>query len=61
MLRVAAGAYGWTGPGLVDAMLTIVRNFATGFENNPGALDRALAELAHLERNAALFRASLAI
>ena len=27
MLRVAADAYGWTGPGLVDAMLTIVRNF----------------------------------
>jgi phosphotransferase family enzyme len=59
MLRVAAGSYGWTGPGLVDAMLTIVRNFATGFENDPGALDWALAELAHLERNADLFRARL--
>ena len=60
MLRVAADAYGWTGPGLIDAMLTIVRNFATGFEDNPGALDWALAELAHMERNANLFRASLA-
>jgi hypothetical protein len=59
MLRVAADAYGWTGPGLVDAMLTIVRNFATGFEDDPGALDWALAELAYLERNADLFRARL--
>src|ERR1044071_5369640 len=57
MLRAAAGAYGWTGPGLVDAMLTIVRNFATGFEDDPGALDWALAELAHLARNADMFRA----
>jgi hypothetical protein len=40
-------------------MLTNVRNFATGFEDNPGALDWSLAELAHLERNADLFRASL--
>ena len=60
MLRVAADAYGWTGPGLVDAMLTIVRSFATGFEDDPGALDWGLAELAHLERNADVFRASLA-
>jgi len=59
MLRVAASAYGWTGPGLVDAMLAIVRDFATGFEDEPGALDWALAELAHLERNADLFRARL--
>jgi len=59
MLRVAADAYRWTGPGLVDAMLSIVRNFATGFEDDPGALDWALAELAHLERNADLFRARL--
>src|SRR5580704_145160 len=59
MLRVAADAYRWSGPGLVDAMLTIVRNFATGFEDNPGALDWALAELAYLERNADLFRACL--
>lgn len=59
MLRVAADAYGWAGPGLVDAMLAIVRNFATGFEDNPGALDWALAELAYLERNADLFRARL--
>jgi len=59
MLRVAADAYRWTGPGLVDAMLTIVRNFATGFEDDPGALDWALAELAYLERNADLFRVRL--
>jgi Phosphotransferase enzyme family len=61
MLRVAADAYRWTGPGLVDAMLTIVRNFATGFEDDPGALDWALAELAYLERNADLFRARLLV
>jgi hypothetical protein len=59
MLRVAADAYGWTGPGLVDVMLTIVRNFATGFEDDPGALDWGLAELAYMERNADLFRARL--
>jgi hypothetical protein len=42
-------------------MLTIVRNFATGFEDDPGALDWALAELAYLERNADLFRARLLV
>jgi hypothetical protein len=26
MLRLAAGAYGWSGPGLVDAMLATVRH-----------------------------------
>jgi len=60
MLRVAADAYGWTGPELVDEMLTIVRNFATGFEDNPGALAWGLAELAYMERNSDLFRARLA-
>jgi hypothetical protein len=54
MLRIAARAYGWSGPGLVDAMLDIVRDFEARFRNEWGA-----GELAHLERNADLFRARL--
>jgi aminoglycoside phosphotransferase (APT) family kinase protein len=58
MLRVAADAYRWTGPGLVDAMLTTVRHFQMVVAPpDQGAMDWALAELAHLERNADLFRA----
>jgi hypothetical protein len=60
MLRVAAGAYGWTGPGLVDAMLTTVHDFQAVVAPDRGAMDWGLAELAHLEHNADLFRASLA-
>jgi Ser/Thr protein kinase RdoA (MazF antagonist) len=56
MLRVAAGAYGWTGRGLVDAMLATVRNFV---EVNPEFIGWGAAELAHMERNADLFRARL--
>jgi hypothetical protein len=56
MLRVAAGAYGWTGRGLVDAMLATVRNFV---EVNPEFIEWGAAELAHMERNADLFRARL--
>jgi len=59
MLRVAADAYGWSGPGLVDAMLTTVRNFQAVVAPDRGAMDWGLAELAHLERNADLFRARL--
>ena len=54
MVRVAAEAYGWSGPGLVDAMLDIVRDFDARFRNEWGA-----NELAHLERNADLFRTRL--
>jgi hypothetical protein len=56
MLRVAADAYGWTGSGLVDAMLTIVRTFV---EVNPEFRDWGVRELKHLERNASLFRERL--
>jgi hypothetical protein len=56
MLRVAADAYGWTGTGLVDAMLTIVRTFV---EVNPEFRDWGVRELEHLERNAGLFRERL--
>jgi hypothetical protein len=55
MLAVAAVAYGWTGGGLVDAMLAIVRDFAQGNpESGWGA-----GQLAQMERNAGLFRVRL--
>jgi hypothetical protein len=56
MLRIAADAYGWSGPGLVDAMLACVRYFAAVV--TPGG-SWGQGELAHLERNAELFRARL--
>ncbi len=56
MLAVAAGAYGWTGGGLVDAMLAIVRDFVAV---NPEFIKWGAAELAHMERNADLFRVHL--
>ena len=60
MLRVAVGAYRWSGPGLVDAMLTCVRHFrAVVAPPDRGVMDWGEAELAHLERNADLFRARL--
>jgi len=59
MLRVAADAYGFHGGGLVDTMLTTVRNFQVVVAGDRGAMDWGLAELAHLERNADLFRARL--
>lgn len=59
MLRVPADAYGLAEPGLVDAMLTTVRNFQAVVAPDRAAIDWGLAELAHLERNADLFRARL--
>jgi Phosphotransferase enzyme family len=59
MLRVAADAYGWSGGGLVEAMLTTVRNFQVIVAGDRGAMDWAAVELAYLERNADLFRARL--
>ena len=56
MLQVAASAYGWTGSGLADAMLAIVRNFC---QINPEFLAWGAQELAHTERNMDLFRARL--
>ena len=61
-LRAAADAYGLPlpGGGLVDAMLTTVRRFQEVVAPpNRGVMDWAAAELAHLERNADLFRARL--
>jgi len=60
MLRVAADAYGWSGPGLINAMLTCVRHFqAVVAPPDLGVMDWGQAELMHLERNADLFRARL--
>jgi hypothetical protein len=56
MLRVAAEAYEWTGEGLVEAMLATVRTFV---EVNPTFRDWGVPELAHMERNADLFRKRL--
>ena len=58
MLRVAADAYGWTGGGLYDAMLATVRSFV---DVNPEFIEWGAPELAHLERNADLFRARLSM
>ncbi|HEY1365509.1 MAG TPA: phosphotransferase [Gaiellaceae bacterium] len=60
MLRAAAEAYGWSGPGLVDAMLAEVRQFQTIVAGDRRAEAWAASELAYLERNADLFRISLA-
>jgi hypothetical protein len=60
MLRVAADAYGLHDSALVDAMLVTVRDFQAVVAPDRGAMDWGLAELAHLERNADLFRARLA-
>jgi hypothetical protein len=60
MLRVASDAYGWSGGGLVEAMLATVRHFQTVVEGDQGAMDWGAAELAYMERNADLFRAYLA-
>jgi len=59
MLRVAADAYGWSGGGLVDAMLATVQHFQTVVEGDQGAMEWAASELAYMERNADVFRASL--
>jgi hypothetical protein len=59
MLRVASDAYGWSGPGLIDSMLVAVRRFQTIVEGDPRAMEWGAAELAHMERNADLFRSWL--
>jgi len=60
MLRVAVDAYGWSGPGLVDSMLTCVRHFnEVVAPPDRGVMEWGARELAHLERHADLFRAWL--
>jgi hypothetical protein len=55
MLRTAVDAYGWSGDGLVDAMLETVRGFVALHDVG----DWGARELAHLERNEGLFRRRL--
>jgi len=59
MLRIATDAYGWSGAGLVDAMLEVVNEFRDIVRDDPGALEWAGAERAYMERNAEEFRAAL--
>ncbi len=60
MLRVAVDAYGWSGPGLVDAMLACVRHFnEVVAPPDCGVMEWGAEELAYLEDNAGLFRAWL--
>jgi Phosphotransferase enzyme family len=60
MLRIATDAYGWTGDGLVEAMLAVVERFQTIVAGDEGAMEWAAAELAYMRRNAGVFRESLA-
>jgi hypothetical protein len=59
MLRAAVDAYGWSGGGLMEAMLETVQHFQTVVAGDPGAMDWAARELAYMERNADLFRGYL--
>jgi hypothetical protein len=58
-LRVAVDAYGWSGDGLVDSMLAVVRDFQDVVLGDPGAMAWGAEELAYMERNADAFRAAL--
>jgi len=60
MLRIAVDAYGWSGDGLVEAMLAVVDRFQTVVEGDPGAMEWGAAELAYMRRNAGVFRRALA-
>jgi hypothetical protein len=59
MLRAAVDAYGWSGDGLVDAMLEAVQSFQAVVAGDRGAEEWGARELAHMERNADLFRRRL--
>jgi Phosphotransferase enzyme family len=59
MLRVAAGAYRWSGEGLVDDMLVTVRDFQHVVAGDAGAEQWGARELGYMERNADAFRAVL--
>jgi len=59
ILRAAVDAYGWSGSGLVEAMLETVRHFQTVVAGDPAAMDWAARELAYMERNADTFRSYL--
>ena len=59
MLRLAVDAYGWTGAGLTDAMLEVVRDFQDVVRGAPEAMAWGAGELEYMERNAHLFRSTL--
>ncbi|MBV9172435.1 MAG: hypothetical protein JOZ81_20360 [Chloroflexi bacterium] len=59
MLRVACGAYGWQGSGLVEAMLETVPRFLVIVQGDPGAEQWGMNELEYMQRNADLFRGYL--
>ena len=59
MLEVAVDAYGWSGDGLTDAMLVVVRDFQRVVQGDHRAMEWAAGELDYMERNADLFRARL--
>jgi aminoglycoside phosphotransferase (APT) family kinase protein len=55
MLAAALDGYGWTGQGIVDAMLAAVRGFVDRHDTG----DWGRAELAYMERNAEFFERRL--
>jgi hypothetical protein len=59
MLRSATAAYGWSGEGIVDSMLTTVRRFQTVVAGDRAAMAWAAAELAYMQQNADLFRSRI--
>jgi hypothetical protein len=56
MLQAALDGYGWTGQGIVEAMLTAVRGFVA---RHPNTCGWGQDELAYMERNADLFAQQL--
>jgi hypothetical protein len=56
MLQPALDGYGWTGKGIVEAMLTAVRGFVARYPNTGGW---GQDELAYMERNADFFAQQL--
>jgi hypothetical protein len=60
MLRVAADAYGPRDSAVVDGDAGHRQEIRPRLRDEPGSLRWGLGELAHLERNADLFRARLA-
>jgi hypothetical protein len=55
MLKAALAGYGWTGDGIVGAMLAAVRGFVDRHDTG----DWGQNELSHMERNAEFFEKRL--